>query len=83
MKEGAKMSKNKEKPLLIPYKYYWNGRNRTKYVAYCGICGNPIARATSKIFCCHCGNLVDWSDAPPIQKYILTERAIELTSKLI
>lgn len=74
---------DKNKPVLIPYKYYWNGRNRTKYVAYCGVCGNPIARATSKIFCCYCRSGMDWEGTPPIQKYILTDRAISLTSKLL
>ena len=75
--------KETTRPVLVPYTYKWNDKKHTKYVAYCGICGNPIARATSKIFCCHCGKLVDWTDAPPLQKYILTDRAIKLTQNKI
>ena len=77
------MENNKFEPLLIPYHYQWNGKNKMKYVAYCGVCGNPIERATSKIFCRYCHSLVEWADKPPIQAYILTERSIRLTSKLV
>lgn len=77
------MENNKTEPLLIPYHYKWKGVNKSKYVAYCGICGNPIERATSKIYCQYCHSLVDWLNKPPIQSYILTDRSIELTSKLL
>ena len=64
-----------EKPIIIRYNKEKH-KGRDKYVAYCGICGNPIDKYTSTRFCRFCGIKQDWNDTPYYTRYALTEKAI-------
>lgn len=73
----------KIKPVIVPFKrrIFKNGQHsiKTRYVAYCGCCGNPILPFTSQRFCCFCHVNTDWDGAPYYKAFKIDENAIENT----
>lgn len=77
------------KPVVVPYKHrvnkYINNiksvKYHTSYMAYCGVCGNPINKYTSYKYCTFCRHDVDWSDTDhiPYRKFKLHEYAYKMT----
>lgn len=71
------------KPVIIPFKRKVRKNRstvwRTRNVAYCGRCGNPIYPFTSSSYCQHCRANIDWSDAPYLESFRIDEYAIRDT----
>lgn len=80
------MFNEKYKPVIVPFirRIFRVGIGYKKiscYVAYCGMCGNPINKYTCREFCRYCRCSVDWTGTRhiPWNRFKTDENAIKNT----